>query len=493
MKRPTDQTSRTVTQAGAVPQTAMQDAGNDAAGADAVARSWWPALVTAVFTAVLAIAYFADVPFLDGPSYWDWEPRHLPFAPLWLVMLLPAALWGAGLWLGRRGGRKLTCGIVLLMAAMLVCIVTMRYLHRPGDYGFERVAAIIQDNIATSYYFDAARLRNFDDRLVVFTELMPTLQLHSKTHPPGPVLFFLPFIAMHGDTVAAAAWGGWTLGVLSVLVVPACFFMLRAFGLASWPALVGSALLAPMPTLTQIFPGFDAPYAALTCLLLGTWALTLKRNSVGWACAFGVLLATAVFFAYNLLVLGASIALYGLYQWWRDERIDLLRLTRHVCVSIFAMVLCYVALWLATGFDPIATFLIAFDNQSQLKVEHSMYGMHRPYHLTVWLDPIDFAKGLGWVILMPIAAFLVGLVRQRQRLHNELDVVALILLLQMPIVTLSGLLAAETARVWAFMAPLFVLAAVRQLQRWRPAAQVTFHVCLWVLAIVIYQNVEMHY
>jgi hypothetical protein len=56
------------------------------------------------------------------------------------------------------------------------------------------------------------------------------------------------------------------------------------------------------------------------------------------------------------------------------------------------------------------------------------------------------------------------------------------------IVALTGLLAAETARVWIFLMPLVAFPAALELARWRLRERVAVYVLLFGGAIAVYAN-----
>ena len=55
-------------------------------------------------------------------------------------------------------------------------------------------------------------------------------------------------------------------------------------------------------------------------------------------------------------------------------------------------------------------------------------------------------------------------------------------------VKLSGLLVAETARVWTFMVPLLMLATGAELSQWRAAQRWLALAAMWLLLAVLAQN-----
>ena len=59
---------------------------------------------------------------------------------------------------------------------------------------------------------------------------------------------------------------------------------------------------------------------------------------------------------------------------------------------------------------------------------------------------------------------------------------------QVGLVAVAGLIPVETARVWAFLLPLFLLPVGLELSQWPRAARVSVYVALWALTVLVGQN-----
>jgi hypothetical protein len=92
----------------------------------------------------------------------------------------------------------------------------------------------------------------------------------------------------------------------------------------------------------------------------------------------------------------------------------------------------------------------------------------RPWRLTVIWDVYDYFLASGWAPAALVALFCVRWLKggladaERTRRFGMAALVAL------AIVDVSGLLRAETARVWLFLQPLALLVAGVELSRWSP-------------------------
>jgi len=103
--------------------------------------------------------------------------------------------------------------------------------------------------------------------------------------------------------------------------------------------------------------------------MMGFWVLAIRDNRYWASAAFGAVLSLATFFSYTLLVLGAFVVGYAAIEIVRHPRAGAIRVLVHSTIVLGVVAGLYAMLWLATGFDPIRTFLAAVANQQRL-LEH---------------------------------------------------------------------------------------------------------------------------
>src|SRR6185369_17738168 len=139
----------------------------------------------------------------------------------------------------------------------------------------------------------------------------------------------------------------------------------------------------------------------------------------------------------------------------------------------------YAVLWILTGFDAAATFRTALENQARLAAVFD-----RPYPQTIIFDLTDFALGTGWISFL-IAGFYFARLGKTAPANIDLAFPALI---QFVVVAATGLLAAETARVWLFMVPLLMIPVGAELARWNGRERLIAFACLSFLTGAIIQN-----
>jgi len=429
-----------------------------------------------VATSALAILILRHARGIDGPWYAHAGWHHAPARQIWPAMALCAIPLIAGIWVYERF-RLTLLAIAWVMISVtgftLTCVT-----HLANEFSWEPMIRLIENPVAISYFADAARLTNSassaPDRLRHYPQLMPQMYLHSQEKPPGPVLYYATFIHFFGPTDRAAFIAGITLACIIPFGVAATFWLARVLGAAPRESFYAAVALALMPSLNLFFPSFDPAYVIASCALLGSWALAMKQERIGASIAFGAILSLVVFIAYNLLVLGAVIVALGWILPPRSRRIRVF--LNHCAIALVTFTAIYLILYLITGFDPIATFSTALSNQSRLSAN-----WYRPYPWTILFDLSTFLLGAGWIAALLVLFYVARPVQLRR------DVV-IIGIIQIVLVAVTGLLPAETDRVWAFMTPLVAIPAGAELARWKPVSRVIALGCMFVILALLAQN-----
>ena len=403
---------------------------------------------------------------------WEWPWRSdLEILRCAVFLLAPFAMI---LYAVRRAERPAESNLSISLGALTIgnfLLQLMAMLAEPR--GIELVRQIVLSPSATSYYLDSAGIHGLSVWLRHFDRA--TLGFHSSTHPPGPILFYYALSKWFGFQGGALA-GGCAVGLVASLGVLAMYVFAGLWTDGRRTRLIASAFYALVPALTVFFPEMDQIYPIFSMLLILFWCKSLRsgraisRDAIG----FGAVLCVATFFAYNLLTIGAFLAYYGLYwlsrQKWAGK--SLLKLLRNTGVAGAVFAGGYGALWLATGYDPIASFFNALSYQAVYAAL-----LNRSYAISALFDPYDFLLGAG-ILALPLVIFL--LYRTVKNFDFAQDGTALTLIAVATIATidLSGVLRGEASRVWLFLQPLLIVPAAIELSRQRGR---------WLLALISLQ------
>jgi hypothetical protein len=417
----------------------------------------------------ISLAFIAGIVFHRSPlngaaglTGWHWPWRDLGLFHTALFLLAPFACVVSVLWMEekKRGfGVPAKLGILALGNFLMQ---VMGALAEPG--GLRLVRQIVLSPSATSYFMDAMRIRGMGAWLRHFA-VVP-LGPHSLTHPPGPILFYYAFLHLFGVNMGALI-GGCAVGCVASLGVFVTYEFAGLWTEDRQARMTACAFYALLPAITVFFPEMDEVYPILSMLLILFWCKSVDSTErfPREVIYFGLVLFVSLFFAYNLLSVGAFLAYYGLYWIWRQGRTrsSLFKLLLHSEIAAGVCIGLYFVLWLATGYDPVRSFRSAL-------VSQELFGVmfHRTYWPYVLADPYDFVLGAG-VLALPLLLFqLFRFPRDFQPMRKE---VALTFIAVATILTidLCGVLRGEAARLWLFLQPLILVPAALEVSRfpWR--------------------------
>ncbi len=445
------------------------------------------ALVIAV-TLIMAALILAHVKHVNGPWYWTWSWRRLTW---WLypAMLLAATPFALAQWLWQRQRRRLARAC-LVLSTLALTLVAMA-IQPPT--GLRRIPLIVQNAAATGYYTDASILNeqpNITTRewLNQFPQVAPMLHHHARYKPPGLLLYYLLWIDLFGKGATAATVGGLGIALIAAFAPVATFAMLRRFTGDDEAAFMGASYLALCPALLLFLPMFDLAYVTVAAALLRLYGEAVLRPGWRSAAAFGVAMTVATLLSYVFLMLGVFFIVYWLTILIDRGRGEAMRAARSLLLSAGVCIAAYAIFWLLTGFDPIATFRVIAHIHDEALVD-----LARPYPQYLFYDVLDFILGSGYASALLVAFWLVHNRWQHVRSRELRDRVAQVGLIQIAIVAGAGLLPGEAARLWMLLLPLLMAPISLELGTWPPRNRYIVYACLWLIAVVLCQNMTFVY
>jgi hypothetical protein len=478
-------------------------------------------VATAVVTALLAL----NVDGINGPTFWHWPWRPIPAGRVFLAMGIASVPFFLALLLDGPGRARRSVAIVLLMIscyALKIASVIYRDDVTPADSpNLQLIQIIVENKDATSYYTDAAAFSGFPLRhwVTLYPELMPRLNLHSKSKPPGPIFYWWSLIKLMGAGPRTALVGGLLVGAICTLSIPATYLLLKRLLNAEQAAFCGASFLTLCPGFVLFFPYLDPAYILLSAALIGLWLCGLSDGRARWAVMLGAMLAITLLVTFNVLVIGLFMA--GLPLVMRGEPLGrrLVRSIKQGAIALMTMGVLLTLLWITVGYDPVATFRSAWVNQHDLLRQ---YADQRPWPRTIPWDLVDFALGSGWISVVLVFFWIVGRKDELTRAEGggqkaEVDTrpaptlspgvdgfhpsafmlqpsaLVHLALFQLVAVAVLGLLQLETARVWNFMLPLLMIPVGLELSRWPRGARLVPYGCLILVMAAICQNVKFVY
>ena len=101
-------------------------------------------------------------------------------------------------------------------------------------------------------------------------------------------------------------------------------------------------------------------------------------------------------------------------------------------------------------------------------------------------DLLDFLLGTGWIGLLLVCYFMTG--RSFRQMTTFQRRILILGLLQIVAVAISGLLRAETARLWIFLFPLWAAPIGLELSRWPAVARNFVYLALLAMLMSVGGN-----
>ena len=415
---------------------------------------------------VLLVAVMTHAPRVNGPSYWEWPFQRLDWVATFGAVAAASLPLFAARALHARGGARPGFLLALISSGTALTATAAMGVQPTG---LDRMHSLIESPVVTSYYTDALELGSEPEWMATYPERLPSLHLHTKTKPPGSVMFYVGLIRVFGEGSVAAAIGGLLLAIGAALSVPAVFLLARELGESNAAAFEAACVMAVSPSLLLFFPEFDQIFPAMVCVLLIAWRRAVN-GSARAAVVVGLTAVLATFFSYSLMTLGIAGLLLAVGH---------LRGALKAAVQSAAVAtLTYASLHAVSGFDPIATFRSALANQARFASE-----LDRPYLKGLLSDPWDFAMGAGW-----LASFIALVAVVRAWRAGERTGPAMLVVAQIGAVYFSGLLSVEAARLWLFLVPFVAIPAGRELALWTAEERSATFVVMGLLFAAVTQN-----
>jgi hypothetical protein len=470
-----------------------------------VRRRQWRLVVLAILsiaTALLCLGVATNAFVIGIRNQWVW-PHQTALGPYRLWVFGGPALGLVLLAIGLRriaAGGRWTRGLALggIVALGFFAAVGVKSVVSPGT---PYLLGMIASRSSTSYFVEARQLAD-DDRglrawLHAYSERMPTMLGHARTHPPGAVLFYRVFIGIArtnspltraaGKALVAIAgedaeslttefghiqghlpypwehtWPDVVAAWLIALALALCAALVavpiyrimgdaRAGG-SPLAGLCGALLWVTVPSALCFTPQLDQFLCLVAAGSVCLFALGLRSNRWGWSAASGACVAVGIFTSFGLAVIAAMLVLWGALARRRKAAPPLLFFAAGVVVPL-------VAVALIAGMDWAAIARTAAELH-RVEITQAFPRRYGPWLGWNVLEVLLFG-GLavaGWM-----AVHLARRARGRTGPRTDLDWLFLAWVLALVVLDLSGGTRGETARIWLFLMPPMAMAAGSEL------------------------------
>ncbi|MCE2415457.1 glycosyltransferase family 39 protein [Candidatus Poribacteria bacterium] len=360
-----------------------------------------------------------------------------------------------------------------------------RELERDGET--ERVLTLLEPYTRTSleYYGDVPRVDELGIRRFLRDyskpEVFDTLSGHSRTHPPGGVLFLWHVSGLFGYNLISAS-------LVTIIFTAITVIIIYRLGDHLYGEKVGRyALLLFLITPNFVmFTGtsMDGPFSVFPILSVYLFYKARNQETISdqnwyefrpYSLLTGLALALGMFMTYSTVVVGVFLCVVALLE--RKQFVQYLKVLLFATLGFVGF---YLLLFVLTGFDPIEALWAAI-KKDEMGMGTGYESIERYFHLS-FANLFAFLIGVGLPITTVwLRQIFVTVKEWRQNArsseqessgtpipwifrHDEaLDTFVIGFLITLLYFTFSTLFTMEVERIWIFMVPFFVIPVAKHL------------------------------
>ncbi len=399
-----------------------------------------------------------------------------------------------------------------LISIAIVCFIAINisvaqidgYREIGTEDAKKRVLTLLEPYTRTGleYYGDVPRIDELGIRRFLRDyskpELFDTLSGHTRTHPPGGVLFLWHVSGLFGYNLISASLITIFFTALAVIPIYRLADMLYGKKVAHYALLL--FLITPN---FVMFTGtsMDGPFSVFPILSVYLFYLARERETVPdqkwyefrpYSLFTGLSLALGMFMTYSTVVVGVFLCVIAL--------LERKRFVQYLKVLLFAssgFIGFYLLLFVLTGFRPIEALWAAI-KKDEIGMGTGYESVGRYFHLS-FANLFAFLIGVGFPITVVWLRQLVSVIKEWRQdalaaeqniveprtlwifRHETVDTFVIGFLITLLFFTFSTLFTMEVERIWIFMVPFFVIPVAKHLTA-RPLAD-----SYWVAGILVAQ------
>jgi len=405
---------------------------------------------------------------------------------------------------GADGRRLIWIAIACFIAINISVAQIDGYRELERDGKTERVLTLLEPYTRTSleYYGDVPRVDELGIRRFLRDyskpELFNTLSGHTRTHPPGGVLFLWHVSGLFGYNLVSAS-------LISILFTALTVIPIYRLGEHLYGEKVGRyALLLFLITPNFVmFTGtsMDGPFSVFPILSVYLFYKARDQETIPdqkwyefrpYSLLTGLALALGMFMTYSTVVVGVFLCVVALLE--RRQFGQYLKVLLFAALGFIGF---YLLLFVLTGFRPIETLWAAI-KKDEMGMGTGYESVGRYFHLS-FANLFAFLIGVGFPITTVWLRQIVASVKEwRQNTlsseqessetrvpwvfrHDALDSFIVGFVITLLYFTFSTLFTMEVERIWIFMVPFFVIPVAKFLTT-RPISDL-----YWVAGVLVVQ------
>ena len=399
---------------------------------------------------------------------------------------------------------------LIWIAIALFCVINIGvaqidgYREIGGEDEKRRILTLLEPYTRTSleYYGDVPRVDELGIRRFLRDyskpEVFDTLSGHTRTHPPGGVLFLWHVSGLFGYNLISASLITILFTALTVIPIYRLAEMLYGKKVARYALLL--FLITPN---FVMFTGtsMDGPFSVFPILSVYLFYVARERETLPdqkwyefrpYSLLTGLSLALGMFMTYSTVVVGVFLCVVALLE--RQRFVQYLKVLLFASSGFIGF---YLLLFVLTGFRPIEALWAAI-KKDETGMGSGYESIERYLHLS-FANLFAFLIGVGLPITTVYLRQLVAAIREwRQNAlaseqgigeprtpwllrHENLDTFIIGFLITLLYFTFSTWFTMEVERIWIFMVPFFVIPVAKHLTA-RPMSDL-----YWVAGILVTQ------
>lgn len=382
--------------------------------------------------------------------------------------------------------RRLIWIAVLCFVAISISVALIDGSRVPEEGETVQVLGLLEPYTRTSleYYGDVPRVNELGIRAFLRDyskpELFDTLSGHTRTHPPGGVLFLWFFSKILGYNLVSASLISIVFTALAVIPIYCLGERLYGEKVARYALLL--FLITPN---FVMFTGtsMDGPFSVFP--ILGVYLFYEARARETrldqkwhkfrpYSLLTGLSLALGMFMTYSTVVVGVFLCIIPLLE--RKRFVQYLKVLLFAAAGFIGF---YLFLFVLTGFRPIEALLAAIA-KDEMGMGTGYESLSRYFHLS-FANLFAFLIGVGFPITAVWLRQIISTIAEWRRdalasgqardgtgipwmlRHEKLDGFVIGFLITLLLFTFSTLFTMEVERIWIFMVPFFVIPVAKHL------------------------------
>ena len=368
----------------------------------------------------------------------------------------------------------------------------------------QRILTLLEPYTRTGleYYGDVPRVDELGIRRFLRDyskpEVFDTLSGHTRTHPPGGVLFLSHVSGLFGYNLISASLVTILFTALTVIPIYQLAEMLYGKKVARYALLL--FLITPN---FVMFTGtsMDGPFSVFPILSVYLFYLARERETIPdqkwyefrpYSLLTGLSLALGMFMTYSTVVIGVFLCAIALLE--RQRFVQYLKMLLFASSGFIGF---YLLLFVLTGFRPIEALWAAI-KKDEAGMGTGYESVGRYFHLS-FANLFAFLIGVGVPITTVYLRQIVSTIKEWRQdaliyeqeigaprtpwilRHENADTFVIGFLITLLFFTFSTLFTMEVERIWIFMVPFFVIPVAKYLTA-RPTSDL-----YWVAGILVTQ------